>query len=266
MATAVYKQILIANSDEFRHAKALPVAVSFLAVLGLLVFGAFMLKTPRGVHVALLICGISLLWSAVLYLAHPCDLTLHLLIIASVTAYQLWAALAGVVSAWWSEIVMIALVSFDLMLEDLVVMYLSRRGAGTANSIVNPSSNDSLTETARELYAATAFKRSFGCVSNYVLLGGAAVPLERVGILFMPKWALPVMLVLWTLLAFTEAHKNTLAHDMPLPRVAFKCAPLLYLHPYYWLFVVVFVILNILLVVPSGNFSKKKQPAAQQVV
>jgi hypothetical protein len=160
-------------------------------------------------------------------------LSLQFVILAFITNYQFYFAIEHLHVEWWVESVMVVLVGFLYLFDSLLFYYNTR------------SSEQS---DFKEMGQDDGFRNWYGRLVSFLLFALSLVPLHGVG-LFKIKTPLmaAAFVSIWITLAFTEERKRQVCKGFALPMAAFKCAPLLYLHRYYWIFAQLFVCINVVL-------------------
>jgi len=237
--------------------------VLFLAVVGLVLAAPPLVRAgDRDLAETALTAAIGL--ALAMLMARPSEAAAHACVLAYVTSRQLHAmppptaragrgAGAGGARNLILEVPVCIVLVLMMGIEHTVVAVLRRR---------------MVPETVADLCASQRFRGVYSGAAAVVLLLGALLPLPGCGLFYLDARQRAALAVLWAAVAATEARKAGVARlraDVDLPPVACKCAPMLYLHPYYWFIVALFVLAGIFGGGTGGGTSRPPPPPSPAV-
>jgi hypothetical protein len=230
------------DGDKIRKKTALRTAFAFALTCLLISSATLTVTLPNRVVTTFVLCFCALGWSIAIVCVQHSDLAVHMCVVAFIALYQLYHYTnpAKMDVPWWIETAVVSVVLILLTFEDCVVYYFVR---STPPEIVKDAVTDAL--------QVDALRANYGYVSGFMLVAGCMVPLPRAGLFYLRHEYQLLILLVWVALAITEARKiaaaRTAAKSIVLPHIACKCAPLMYLHPYYWVIVLSFIVFNMLI-------------------
>lgn len=231
----ILKGLFYSNADKF-GSRSSGVALRTFAscVLLVMIISAATFIVHRHRHAATILCFVALGGAiALIAVTRVADAAVHVAVIAFITQYQLYAYITELHVEWWTEPFLFGAVALVLAWENMLLYYELFRVPRE------------MPETLRDMAAIDASGSIHGYFGGAVLLIGCFVPLPGAGLFYLSHLRQLFMIMLWTLLAVTEAHKARICKGLIVPHIACKCAPLLYLHPYYWFVVLASVAMNV---------------------
>ena len=236
--------------EKIRKKTALRTAFAFALTCLLISTATVTIAAPAVTTFVLCFCALG--WSIAVLAAQRSDLAIHMCVVSFIALYQLYHFTNHVQmdAPWWVESGVVALVLVLLGFEDCIVYYF-----------VKTAAPEIVADAVTDAMQVDALRANYGYVSGFLLAAGCMVPLPRAGLFYLRHEYQLIILVMWIALAITEARKiaaaRAAAKSIVLPHIACKCAPLMYLHPYYWAIVAVFVGFNIL--IGRGNNLQDKK-------
>jgi hypothetical protein len=251
---ALLRALFLPNTGRLRYADAAPVVCSLVVISAFLAAATVAISTRA--HAAFVLCFAAHGWAVCLLACYRTDIAIHLVTLSFITLYQLYFYTTAAQRAvpWWAEFLVLGVVCALLLFENAFLYGVMRRACDRVPAEADPPDD---TETIDDIHAMPVFRQYYGYVAGALLLGGCMIPLPHTGLFYLTHAHQAAMIAVWCLLAVTEAHKSLIAKDVTLPHIACKCAPLLYLHPYYWGIVGVFVVMNILLLFKRESYHLK---------
>lgn len=246
----ILKNLFYSNADKFGSRSSGAALRTFAScVLLVMIISASTFAVQRHRHVATILCFVALGGSiALVAVTRVAEAAVHIAVIAFITQYQLYAYIAHIQVEWWTEMIVFGAVALVLAWENIILYYELFRVPRE------------MPETLRDMAAIDSSGSIHGYFGGAILLVGCFVPLPGAGLFYLSHLRQLFMIMLWTLLAVTEAHKARICKGLIVPHIACKCAPLLYLHPYYWFIVLASVAMNVyMLAAFMGGEMRKRE-------
>lgn len=225
----------VSDTKKFIHL-TLPLAV--LAIFSILFATVVAMSrySQTGGYVMIILC---LLASVVYYWLMRTELSLSIVVVASISAYQYFYSVKHVTLVWWTEIFVVLLVGVQYLLE-----------TGFSAVVLRSEGTSCCSGAFAQLMSDTLVLRNYNLAGSFNLVVYALVPFPDAGIYSMNAgWKIALFAATWYFLLLSEDCKQALCKGYIYPRASFKCAPLLYMPPYFWAIPLLVAVCNAVMVV-----------------
>jgi len=176
------------------------------------------------------------------------DMSVHICMLTSVTMVQLTYSRFAVEIPSWTEVTILAIVALVFAIENIVMYYLvalEEKKASNEGVFTTPQQPSVMNNISQEIYNDQSLSYYYTYIITGLLLIGVIVPLPHVGIFNIRHMYLGLLFLIWPCFTISEEYKKNVLVEFVLPHSSIKGATLLYLHPYYWILVVLMIFFNV---------------------
>jgi hypothetical protein len=213
---------MIFTGDTVPNIAPLVVATAMVSIFGIL-FGAVVAMSrysQTGGYVLITLCLVA---SVCYHMLLRTELSLSIVLISAVSAYQYFYNVKHVMLVWWSEIFVVLLVGVQYLLETGFCAAVLRSEGSCCYGVFT------------QLMSDTFILAHYSVAGSLNMGLYALIPFPDSGIYNMGVWwKIALFVSIWYVMLVTDCYKQAACKGYRLPRASFKCLPLLYMPPYFW--------------------------------